>query len=109
MSYKSNTYYKDDENQVSACIKLKDTHFCGYCSKPYKISGLYSHMVTCSKNYKMTAEQRAARKKCQNNSSQTYNKKPEVKLQNYRGQLKTQVEKDKASHEALTKLTELNK
>ena len=54
MSDKSTNYDKADDYKVSAYIKIKDLHFCGYCTKAYKILGLYTHMTTFSKKYEMT-------------------------------------------------------
>ena len=87
MSDKPTNDDKDDDYLVSAYIKMKVAHFCGYCKKTYKMSGLYLNITTCSKNYEMTDEQRTACKKCQNNSSKTYNQKPDIKLKNYRALL----------------------
>ena len=71
MSDKSTNDDKPDDYKVIAYIKMKDVHFCGYCQKPYKILGLYSHMTNCSKNDEMTDEQRMVRKQCQNKFSKT--------------------------------------
>ena len=107
MSDKSSNDDTPEPYKVSAYIKMKDVHFCGYCQKPYKISGLYSHMTTCPKNDEMTDDQRTARKETQNKSSKTYNQQPYIKLINYRKQLEAQVKIDKACHDAATKLSDL--
>ena len=107
MSDKSTNDSNPEAYKVSAYIKMKDVHFCGYCQKPYKISGLYSHMTTCPKNDEMTDDQRTARKETQNKSSKTYNQQPHIKMKNYKDQLKAQVKIDKACHDAATKLSDL--